>query len=106
MDTALNLQVEDAVSELEELNTVTFAADSGDLEGEWKVIFSADSGLNAGTFGLLNGEARQIVKTKERLLINKSSFLAGLFQMEWITSWKSKGPLGMVVGREDSGIKK
>ncbi|OLP87790.1 Protease Do-like 2, chloroplastic [Symbiodinium microadriaticum] len=101
MDPAFFLQIEDAVSEMEELNSITFAADSGDLEGEWKVLFSSSNSLNAGTFGLLNGEARQVIRTRERKLVNTSSFWLGLFRMEWTTSWKSRGPLGMVVGRED-----
>ena len=101
MDPAFFLQIEDAVSELEELNAVTFGADSGDLEGEWKVLFSSSNSLNAGTFGLLNGEARQVVKTRERTLTNTSSFLLGLLRFEWVTSWKAKGPLGMILGRED-----
>ena len=101
MNAAFYLQIEDAVSELEELNAVSFAADSGDLEGEWKVLFSSSAGLNAGTFGLLNGEARQVIRTKQRQLINTSYFWNGLLKAEWITSWKAQGPLNMVVGRED-----
>jgi len=101
MDPAFLLQVEDAVSELEELNTISFAADSGDLEGEWKVLFSTGPGLNAGVFGLLNGEARQTIKTSQRELVNRSTFLSGALQMEWVTSWKSFGPDSMVIGRED-----
>jgi hypothetical protein len=101
LDPATYLQIEDAVAEMEELNTANFAADSGALEGEWKVIFSTGSGLNAGIFGLINGEARQIIKTQGRELTMRSSFLLGFLQFEWRTSWKSTGQQTMVIGRED-----